>query len=113
MKNAFLIIDVQNDFCEGGSLEVKNSNQIIPIINMIRKDYDHKFDCVVVSKDFHPLHHISFKDSPYLSDEKAVSELDDLTFKWKVKIFFKNIRELFQYIVLTTQLGQIFNKLCI
>jgi len=98
MKNAFLIIDVQNDFCEGGSLEVKNSNQIIPIINMIRKDFDNKFACVVVSKDFHPVNHISFKDSPYLSDEKAVSQLDELTYKWKVN-FFIILRELSQVIV--------------
>lgn len=85
MKNAFLIIDVQNDFCEGGSLEVQNSNQIIPVINKIRKDFSSKFDCVVVTKDYHPFDHISFNDSPYLSDKAIDLELDELTLKWKVK----------------------------
>ncbi|WP_372712990.1 isochorismatase family protein, partial [Ilyobacter sp.] len=33
MNKALLIVDVQNDFCEGGSLEVKNSAKIIPVIN--------------------------------------------------------------------------------
>lgn len=30
---ALIIVDVQNDFCEGGSLEVAKSNQIFPFIN--------------------------------------------------------------------------------
>ena len=35
MKTALIIVDVQNDFCEGGSLEVQNANQIIPKINAL------------------------------------------------------------------------------
>ena len=35
MKTALIIVDVQNDFCEGGSLEVQNANQIIPKINSL------------------------------------------------------------------------------
>ena len=35
MKTALIIVDVQNDFCEGGSLEVPNANQIIPKINAL------------------------------------------------------------------------------
>ena len=30
-KSALLVIDVQNDFCSGGSIEVPNSLNIIPI----------------------------------------------------------------------------------
>ena len=36
-KKALVIVDVQNDFCEGGSLEVANSLQIIPKINKFRE----------------------------------------------------------------------------
>ena len=32
-KKALIIVDMQYDFCEGGSLEVKNSNEIIEKIN--------------------------------------------------------------------------------
>ena len=35
MKTALIIVDVQNDFCEGGSLEVPDANQIIPKINAL------------------------------------------------------------------------------
>lgn len=51
-KNALLIIDMQNDFCSGGSLAVNGSLDIIPIINNLRKQ--HKFDYTVFSQDFHP-----------------------------------------------------------
>lgn len=33
MKKVLLIVDVQNDFCTGGSLEVKDGEKIIPGIN--------------------------------------------------------------------------------
>ena len=84
MKNAFLIIDVQNDFCEGGSLAVNKSNQIIPVINQIRKDYGENFECVIVTKDYHPSDHISFNDSHYLTENYENLELDEFTNRWKV-----------------------------
>jgi nicotinamidase/pyrazinamidase len=57
-KNCLLIIDVQNDFCEKGSLEVPNSLEIIPIINTLREKKN--FDFVILSQDFHPKDHMSF-----------------------------------------------------
>ena len=51
-KTALLIIDIQNDFCDNGSLAVKNANDIIPIINQIRSQY--KFDYTILSQDYHP-----------------------------------------------------------
>ncbi|MEM7197315.1 MAG: nicotinamidase, partial [Pseudomonadota bacterium] len=36
---AFIVIDVQNDFCEGGALAVPGGVEIIPVINnMISED---------------------------------------------------------------------------
>jgi nicotinamidase/pyrazinamidase len=32
-KTALIIVDVQNDFCEGGSLAVSGAKEIIPLIN--------------------------------------------------------------------------------
>ncbi len=54
--NALIIIDIQNDFCEGGTLEVPNAKEIIPIINSLSK----LFELVVLTKDSHPQNHISF-----------------------------------------------------
>lgn len=58
-RKVLLIIDVQNDFCRGGSLEVKDANLIIPGINKIQS----KFDFVVASQDWHPKDHTSFKSN--------------------------------------------------
>lgn len=55
---ALIIVDVQNDFCEGGSLEVKNSNTIFPFINHLVKYED--FSKIFITKDWHPLTHSSF-----------------------------------------------------
>ena len=36
-EDALIIVDVQNDFCPGGSLAVKNGDKIINQINNIQK----------------------------------------------------------------------------
>ncbi len=51
-----LIIDIQNDFIPGGSLEVPFSDRVIPLINSIQGH----FDLVLATQDWHPQDHISF-----------------------------------------------------
>ena len=55
-STALLVIDVQNDFCPGGSLAVKNGNEIIPVINKVQKN----FNFIFYTQDWHPLDHSSF-----------------------------------------------------
>ena len=43
MKNSedvLIIVDVQNDFCPGGSLPVKNGDKIIDVINKIQTNFN-------------------------------------------------------------------------
>jgi nicotinamidase/pyrazinamidase len=54
-----LIIDVQNDFCPGGALAVKDGNAVVPIINRISQHFRH----IVVTQDWHPSGHSSFASS--------------------------------------------------
>ena len=56
MKTALLVIDVQNDFCPSGALEVTGGNEIIADINQEMK----KYNCVVLTQDWHPKSHSSF-----------------------------------------------------
>jgi nicotinamidase/pyrazinamidase len=51
-----LIEDVQNDFLPGGALGIPEGDKIIPIINALQEI----FPCVLATKDWHPLKHISF-----------------------------------------------------
>ncbi|GIQ87966.1 hypothetical protein KIPB_010119 [Kipferlia bialata] len=57
-KRCLIIVDVQNDFCPGGSLAVPEGDLIIPGINALRETGG--YDCVVVSQDWHPSNHVSF-----------------------------------------------------
>ena len=50
------IVDVQNDFCPGGSLAVKDGDTIIKSINNIQKHFRH----IVLTQDWHPKDHTSF-----------------------------------------------------
>ena len=59
MKTALLVIDVQNDFCPAGALAVVGGNEIIPHIN----EEMAKYDCVVLTQDWHPKRHSSFATS--------------------------------------------------
>ena len=54
--DVLLVIDVQNDFCPGGSLEVKDGDKIIKNINSIQE----QFNNVVLTQDWHPKNHSSF-----------------------------------------------------
>ncbi len=59
MKTALLVIDVQNDFCPAGVLEVAGGDEIIPYINQEMAIHD----CVVLTQDWHPQGHSSFASS--------------------------------------------------
>lgn len=53
---ALLIVDIQNDFCPGGALEVPGGDTIIPVVNSLSKT----FDAVIQTQDWHPWGHSSF-----------------------------------------------------
>jgi nicotinamidase/pyrazinamidase len=56
-KAALVIIDVQNDFCPGGSLAVSEGDQVVGVINSLIPE----FQFVVATQDWHPANHVSFK----------------------------------------------------
>lgn len=60
MKIGLLIVDVQNDFCPGGALGVKDGDKVVPVINSMID----KFDLVISSQDWHPENSIHFGKWP-------------------------------------------------
>lgn len=60
MKKALLIVDVQNDFCPGGALGVKDGDKVVAVINAIID----KFDIAISSQDWHPAESVHFKNWP-------------------------------------------------
>ncbi len=57
--SALLVIDVQNCFLPGGSLAVKDGDQVIPVINRLAKGFAN----VVMTQDWHTPGHVSFASS--------------------------------------------------
>src|SRR6185312_354565 len=55
-SSVLLVIDVQNCFLPGGSLAVKEGDQVVPVINRIAK----AFSNVVMTQDWHTPGHVSF-----------------------------------------------------
>lgn len=50
---ALIIVDVQNDFCEGGSLAVAGGAAVARSITSLLAGGDHGYDHVVATKDYH------------------------------------------------------------
>ncbi len=55
-RDALLVVDIQNDFCTGGALEVRGGEEVIPIVNSLVPHFRH----VVLTQDWHPRGHMSF-----------------------------------------------------
>ena len=53
MASALFIIDVQNDFTEGGALGVTGGTAVAHGVTMLLKDAPGRYDLVVASRDWH------------------------------------------------------------
>jgi nicotinamidase/pyrazinamidase len=54
--DALILVDLQNDFCEGGALAVPEGAAAVKVANAVSP----RFDLVVATQDFHPAGHLSF-----------------------------------------------------
>jgi nicotinamidase/pyrazinamidase len=69
-----LLIDLQNDFCYGGALEVKDGDAVIPLANALMLH----FPLVVATQDWHPANHGSFAANHLWRKPGQVIDLDGL-----------------------------------
>lgn len=53
MSRALVIVDVQNDFCEGGSLAVDGGNQVARDISSYLSNHGKEYDLVIATRDWH------------------------------------------------------------
>jgi nicotinamidase/pyrazinamidase len=56
---ALLLVDIQNDFCKGGTLAVPDGDAVVAVANALSP----RFDLVVATQDWHPPTHLSFADN--------------------------------------------------
>lgn len=84
---ALLVVDVQNDFCPGGALAVKEGDQVVPVINKLMP----QFSLVVASMDWHPADSIHFEKWPphCVRQTEGADMHPDLHMSMIEKIFLK------------------------
>jgi nicotinamidase/pyrazinamidase len=75
IMKALLLIDIQNDFCVHGALEVNDADAIVPIANRLMP----LFDVVVATQDWHPADHKSFAANHLWRKVGQVIDLNGLT----------------------------------
>jgi nicotinamidase/pyrazinamidase len=73
--NALIIVDMQNDFVQGGALPVSGGEELAPIIN----GYQAMVDLVVATQDWHPANHGSFAANYKGKKPGEVIELNGLS----------------------------------
>ena len=57
--DVLIVVDVQNDFCPGGSLAVPGGDEVVHLVNRLAHGFQH----VVLTQDWHPAGHSSFASS--------------------------------------------------
>jgi nicotinamidase/pyrazinamidase len=57
---ALIVVDVQNDFVEGGALAVPDGSAVVPAINQLLALGPRAWGRVVLTQDWHPAEHASF-----------------------------------------------------
>ena len=78
---ALLIIDVQNDFCPGGKLEVPNGDEVVTTINKLSP----YFEYIIQTQDWHPINHTSFA-----SNHKGGKPYDSIKLNYGEQILWPN-----------------------
>ncbi|MGI5213723.1 isochorismatase family protein [Plantactinospora sp. CA-290183] len=68
MSRALIIVDVQNDFCEGGSLAVAGGAAVAAGISRLLAESPERWDHVVATKDHHVDPGAHFADQPDFVD---------------------------------------------
>jgi len=60
--DGLILIDVQQDFCPGGALPIKEGHQTVPVLNRWVQAFCDRNLPVYASRDSHPDRHLSFEE---------------------------------------------------
>ncbi len=61
-KRALVVVDVQNDFCPGGSLAVEHGDEVVGPLNKLIEEFLERGEPVFKSRDWHPPQTKHFSD---------------------------------------------------
>ena len=60
-ETALVVVDIQNDFCPGGALPVKDGDKVVPVLNKYIEKFRAAGAPILFTRDWHPPDHSSFK----------------------------------------------------
>jgi nicotinamidase/pyrazinamidase len=61
--DAILVVEMQNDFCPGGALPVREGDRAVPVLNRWLRAARERGIPVYASRDWHPRGHVSFVEA--------------------------------------------------
>jgi len=61
-RDALVVVDVQNDFCPGGSLAVPHGDEVVPTLNQAIRKFNAAGAPIFASRDWHPQKTKQFKE---------------------------------------------------
>jgi nicotinamidase/pyrazinamidase len=64
MRNALVVVDIQNDFVEGGSLPVNGGRQVAAMVSRHIRHFKQEYTFVVATRDYHEDPEGHFSDHP-------------------------------------------------
>ncbi|KLI17449.1 isochorismatase family protein [Brachyspira hyodysenteriae] len=71
------IVDMQNDYMEGGPMAVKGAAKLVPVINDLIKNGE--YDAIIATQDWHPSNHISFASTHEKEPFSKIKVIDQNT----------------------------------
>jgi nicotinamidase/pyrazinamidase len=60
-QTVLVVVDIQNDFCPGGALAVKDGDKVVPLLNKYIEKFSQAGAPILFTRDWHPSDHSSFK----------------------------------------------------
>ncbi len=85
-QTALVVVDIQNDFCPGGALPVKDGDKVIPVLNKYIEIFRTAGAPILFTRDWHPPDHSSFKDQGGLWPTHCVQNSDGAKFHPNLQI---------------------------
>jgi nicotinamidase/pyrazinamidase len=61
VRLALVVVDVQQDFCPGGSLAVRHGDEVVPKLNEVIEAFEKANLPIFFTRDWHPPNHRSFR----------------------------------------------------
>lgn len=84
--DGLLLVDVQKDFCRGGSLAVEDADAVVPVLNKWIEATLARSLPVYASSDWHPRGHISFREQGGLWPPHCLADTDGARFHPGLKL---------------------------